>query len=91
MSHFEAVMPEHYSKQDHDWIHGRLLLLPYVLRVNIAQGYSAAWQEAFDLEPVSYRKENAARRTANYRLRVYTDRYTGSLQGEAIKPPSFLL
>lgn len=53
----------------------------------IALAYSQAWQEAFDTEPVSFRKDNAARRTANRRLREFCTRYTPAVQGYTSLPP----
>ncbi|MFM0910261.1 hypothetical protein, partial [Citrobacter freundii] len=67
--YFHVTMPTAFSREDAPWIKQQLATLPAVMREKIAMAYAQAYQEAFDAEPVSFRQQNAARRTANRRLR----------------------
>lgn len=80
-------MPEHCSRLDHAWIQEQLESLPYRTRLKIAQAYDAVYQQTFDAEPVSYRKENAARRAANIRLRTFIARCAAATAGATEEPP----
>ncbi|EBF8123595.1 hypothetical protein DK750_19335 [Salmonella enterica subsp. enterica serovar Rovaniemi] len=87
MSHFGAVMPEHCSRLDHAWIQEQLESLPYRTRLKVAQAYDAVYQQTFDAETVSYRKENAARRAANIRLRIFISSFAAATVGATEQPP----
>ncbi|MEC5505808.1 hypothetical protein P9911_008145 [Klebsiella oxytoca] len=86
MTYFTQVMPEHYSQLDRIWLEEKLESLPYVTRQRVAVEYSAVYQDAYETEPVSYRKENAARKAANKRLRIFSTRYALAAAGGAEKP-----
>lgn len=69
------MMPEHYHPSDKDWILHRLQSLPTApLRRKASSGYSAAYQAAHDAEPCEHKKNEAARRAANLRLRRFVSR-----------------
>lgn len=81
------ALPASFSREDGPWIREKLATLPVGVREKIALAYSQAWQEAFDTEPVSFRKDNAARRTANRFLREFCTTYTPAIQGYTSLPP----
>lgn len=70
-----------HSKDDARWIKEQLDRLPYRYRKQAEEGYSDAYQAAHDAEPVDHKKENAARRAANARLRKYVDKVLAMLEG----------
>ncbi|TNG94849.1 hypothetical protein FHQ28_05495 [Pasteurellaceae bacterium USgator11] len=86
----QVKMPECYPKESHDYIVEQLMQLPFSKRDRVCKLYSAAYREAYDLEPVSYRKENKARFSANVRLRKYVKNYRAVTQGLVSKPPKHL-
>lgn len=83
-----TVMPTAFAREDKTWIQEQLALLPIGMRGKIASAYAVAYQEAFDAESVSYRQENAARRSANKRLREFCKRYSPAVQGYTVPPPT---
>lgn len=90
MEHFIndfLALPEDHSKADSEWIKQQLLTLSPATRQKAIQRYAAVYQEAFDAEPVSYRKENRARHEANTRLRLFVKNHGRALQGYTAEPP----
>lgn len=83
-----TVMPTVFAREDKTWIQEQLTRLPVGMRGKIASAYGLAYQEAFDAEPVEFRQENAARRTANKRLREFCKRYSPAVQGFTVPPPT---
>lgn len=83
----QVKMPECYPVESHKFIVEQLCQLPFSKRDRVCKLYSEAYREAYDLEPISYRKENVARRSANARLRVYVRNYRAVTQGFVSKPP----
>ena len=81
------VLPEEHSQADADWIKQQLLSLAPAARQKAIQRYAAVYQESFEAEPVSYRKENRARHEANMRLRLFVRNHGGALQGYTAEPP----
>lgn len=81
-----TVMPEHYLTDDESWIQEQLLQLDPTTRVKIARKYAEAYLEAWDKEPVPFRKDNKARRNANTRLRVYVQKYARASRGYTLPP-----
>ncbi len=79
-------MPEHYHADDADWIQEQLLQLDPTTRVKTAMRYSEVYRETWDKEPVSFRKGNRARRSANTRLRVYVQKYARASRGYTLPP-----
>lgn len=69
-----GVMPANYFPHDAIWINEKLSLCSPVERVKVCAAYSIAYTEALDTEPREIRKENAGRRAANERLRIYIDK-----------------
>ncbi|KLP91909.1 hypothetical protein [Enterobacter roggenkampii] len=86
ISGFEE-MPSDFSKADSEWIRQQLLSLTPTARQKAIQRYAAVYQEAFEAEPVSYRKENRARHEANTRLRLFVRNQGRALQGYTAEPP----
>ncbi|EAA9292516.1 hypothetical protein BHZ80_13225 [Salmonella enterica] len=80
-------MPEIYGQADKDWIIQQLARLTPDVRQKAALRYAAVYQEAFDAESVSYRKENRARHEANTRLRLFVRNHGRALQGYTAEPP----
>ncbi|MBK0350864.1 hypothetical protein ACEPWQ_13970 [Leclercia adecarboxylata] len=81
------VMPDNHSQADADWIRQQLLTLTPAVRPKAIQRYAAVYQETFEAEPVSYRKENRARHEANTRLRLFVRNHGRALQGYTAEPP----
>ncbi|EFO1619035.1 MULTISPECIES: hypothetical protein [Enterobacteriaceae] len=85
---FEQVdLPGSYSQADSEWIKQQLLTLAPTARRKAMQRYAAVYQESYDAEPVSYRKENRARHEANTRLRLFVRNHGRALQGYTTQPP----
>lgn len=82
-----SILPFAYSHADAEWIQQQLLILSPVTRQKAMQRYAAVYQETFDAEPVSYRKENRARHEANTRLRLFVRNHGRALQGYTAEPP----
>ncbi|MDK9373405.1 hypothetical protein QQF54_08560 [Lelliottia sp. V106_10] len=80
-------MPEAYSQADGQWIQEQLLSLTAAARQRAVARYAAVYQEAFEAEPVPYRKENRARHEANMRLRLFVRNHGRALQGYTAEPP----
>ncbi|EPL4029209.1 hypothetical protein MXA36_003493 [Enterobacter hormaechei] len=80
-------MPVAFSQADADWIKQQLLSLAPAARQKAIQRYAAVYQESFEAEPVSYRKENRARHEANMRLRLFVRNHSRALQGYTAEPP----
>ena len=55
-------------------------------RSKAQMAYSDVYQEHWELELVSYRKDNKARHEANSRLRQYVRRYSKAMQGYTSAP-----
>lgn len=70
-----------HSKDDAKWIKEQLDSLPYRYRKQAEEGYSASFAEHYDAEPEDHKKENAARRAANTRLRKYVYKVLAMLEG----------
>lgn len=63
-----------HSSEDAKWIKQQLERIPPRYRQQAMDGYSEAYQSAYDAEPAEHRKENAARFAANTRLRKFIDK-----------------
>lgn len=81
------VMPDNHSQADSEWIKQQLLILAPSARQKAIQRYAAVYQESYEAEPVSYRKENRARHEANTRLRLFVRNHGRALQGYTAEPP----
>ncbi len=82
-----SILPEIYSQADAEWIKQQLFSLTPTARQKALQRYATVYQETFEAEPVSYRKENRARHEANTRLRLFVRNQGRALQGYAAEPP----
>lgn len=81
------LLPSSHSPADAEWIKQQLLSLTPTARQKAIQRYAAVYQETFEAEPVSYRKENRARHKANTRLRLFVRNQGRALQGYTAEPP----
>ncbi|WP_231853048.1 hypothetical protein [Xenorhabdus poinarii] len=81
-----VTMPSHFYPDDGKWIQETLAKLRTSTRARITAKYSEVYQAVWDNEPVSYRKDNAARRAANIRLREFVTKYQRAAQGYTEKP-----
>ncbi|EAA7987439.1 hypothetical protein BRR54_09475 [Salmonella enterica] len=79
-------MPEHFFDADRAWIQEQLLQLDPTTRVKISAKYAEVYRETWDTEPVPFRKDNRARRSANTRLRVYVQKYARASRGYTLPP-----
>lgn len=82
-----GLLPSVYASADEEWIKQQLLSLAPAARQKAIQRYAAVYQESFEAEPVSYRKENRARHEANMRLRLFVRNHGRALQGYTAEPP----
>lgn len=82
-----SILPETYSQADAEWIKQQLFCLTPTARQKALQRYATVYQETFEAEPVSYRKENRARHEANTRLRLFVRNQGRALQGYTAEPP----
>ena len=64
-------MPRHYHPDDVQWMSAKLGTLDPSLRAAVCDAYAKACREAWEAEPVSYRKIGKARFAANSRLRIF--------------------
>ena len=80
-------MPSVYSHADSQWISEQLNQLSPSARQKAMQKYAEVYQETYDAEPVSFRKENRARHEANARLRLFVRTLAKPLQGYTDLPP----
>ncbi|MEH6027293.1 hypothetical protein PO653_17005 [Enterobacter hormaechei] len=87
MKHESDLLPSVYALADEEWIKQQLLSLTAAARQKAIQRYAAVYQESFEAEPVSYRKENRARHEANMRLRLFVRNHGRALQGYTAEPP----
>ncbi|ECI2306511.1 hypothetical protein AH865_07925 [Salmonella enterica subsp. enterica serovar Infantis] len=83
----QVEMPSRYSQGDSEWIQEQLRGFPPSLRRKVAVKYSEVWEETFNAEPVSFRKENRARHEANVRLRRFVETHGRAIQGYTTQPP----
>ncbi|ARF51117.1 hypothetical protein [Pantoea stewartii] len=84
--YLSVVMPAFYVQEDGKWIQEQLNGLPASMRHKVATQYAEVYQAAFDAEPTPYRQQNAGRREANTRLRLYVQRYQNAAMGLTEKP-----
>lgn len=69
-----VALPTMRSDKDSEWIEGILLTLSRIHQDQAREAYSDAYIEAKENEATEHRKENAARKAANTRLRLFRDR-----------------
>lgn len=83
----QLEMPAVFCLADSQWIGEQLQSLSMAAKQKAMQRYAAVYQETFEAEPVSYRKENRARHEANTRLRLFVRNQGRALQGYTAEPP----
>ena len=67
-------MPRHYHPDDAPWISAKLGMVEVLgpnMRHMVCESYAKAYLEAWEAEPLIYRKHGKARSAANTRLRVF--------------------
>lgn len=79
-------MPKYHFRDDAKWIQEMLLQLSPSARNRALVAYSNVYQEFWDVEPVSYKKDNVARHEANARLREFVRKYSKAMQGYTSAP-----
>ena len=65
------MLPTHHHKDDAKWIKDQLRKLPHHPTSKAMEAYSSVYLSAINAEPEGHKKENAARFSANSRLRIY--------------------
>lgn len=80
-------MPSVYCQGDTAWIQEQLQKFTASAQHKIVALYADVYQAAFDEEPVSYKQENAGRKAANTRLRLFVSSHARSAAGLTEKPP----
>ncbi|EQB4330064.1 hypothetical protein ACYJ2D_000011 [Providencia stuartii] len=87
MNHIHNIpMPKYHFRDDAKWIQEMLLQLSPSARNRALVAYSNVYQEFWDAELISYKKDNAARKKANARLREYVRKYSKAMQGYTSAP-----
>lgn len=72
------TLPAHHP-DDARWLRAKLDSLPARYRAKAMEGYGAAYQAAYDAEPLEHKRENAARFAANTKLREFIGKvFTGA-------------
>ncbi|MEY0256255.1 hypothetical protein AB7X32_21100 [Morganella morganii] len=79
-------MPDSYFPDDEKWIQEMLLQLSPGARNKALVAYTAVFDEMWESEPLSHRKDNTARREANKRLREYVRKFNRAMQGYTADP-----
>lgn len=80
-------IPNCAHELDREWIQEQLNKLPPQMRVRAVEGYQGVFDSAYQNEPVSHKKSNAGRRSANLRLRLFVDKFYKAAMGHTIQPP----
>lgn len=80
-------LPKIYNDIDKNWIIQTLAKLEFNERQKAVIRYAEVYQEAYDSEEISYKKENAAGRAANTRLREYAFKCLAKRDEKVNKPP----
>lgn len=84
--HVNVQMPAHFFKDDEVWIREMLMNLDPATRNKITQKYGEVFQIEWEMEPVSYKKNNRARHEANTRLRIFVRKYAAYSRGHVSEP-----
>jgi hypothetical protein len=82
----QVTLPVNHSDRDAVWLSEQLLKLKPQHRITACVGYSQAYTEAFTLQDVEHKKENAARKAANTRLRHFVKRCLDDERDKIMKP-----
>lgn len=81
-------LPEHHHPGDSVWLKEQFQYLAQMAgtrqAMSIADKYSSAYLVAYELEPIPQKKEGAARREANTRLRQALK----TVRGKVYAPPT---
>lgn len=79
-------MPSYFHKDDERWIREMLIHLDPSTRSKITAKYGEVYQLEWEIEPISYKKDNRARHEANTRLRVFVRKYAAYSKGHVSEP-----
>lgn len=79
-------MPSHFYPGDERWIREMLLHLDPSTRNKITLKYDEVFQNIWEMEPISFKKNNRARHEANTRLRIFVRKYAAYSRGHVSEP-----
>lgn len=84
-----TLMPDSYfpDRDDIEFIQQMLSVLPINARNKARMEYAIVYQEWWEKELISFRKDNTARHEANTRLREYVGNVHKAIQGYTKEPP----
>lgn len=82
-------MPEHRCPDDDKWIREMLSQLPIRVCKRAVEGYEEVFLQSYNDEQISYKRENAARKAANIRLREFVKKFTFVTTEQVSKPPIY--
>lgn len=84
----KITLPSAYNENDKSWLLETLGNLKFQERKKAIAKYAEVYREVYQAEPLSYKKENAAGRSANIRLRKYVERCNAKRNENVNEPPS---
>ncbi len=70
----KVTLPATHSDKDSKWLEEQLLKIHPRHRTVACVGYSDAYREGFNSTDIEHKKENAARKVANTRMRKFVDK-----------------
>jgi len=82
----QVQMPSSFHPDDEKWIREMLLHLDPSTRNKITSKYGEVFQYEWEMEPISYKKNNMARHEANTRLREFVRKYAAFSRGYVSEP-----
>lgn len=80
-------VPKNAHEHDLEWIKDRLALLTPQMRARAVDGYENAFRLVMESDLPEQKKTNAARHEANFRLRMFVDRFYRAAMGHCAPPP----
>lgn len=84
----KITLPSVYNEIDQKWLIETLGKLKFQERNKAIVKYAEVYSAAYEAEKISYKKENAAGRSANIRLRKYVERCNAKRNETVNEPPS---
>lgn len=87
VNNLKIQLPKVFNDVDRDWIFKTLQTLTFNERQRAIIKYVEVYREAYDKENLYYKKENAAGRAANIRLRQFAVKCAAKRNEEVRNPP----